>query len=45
MVAKKSMVASDMKRKGSKGSWGIVGIEKTDKIVVGGGGWVLEEGV
>ena len=35
------MVALDMKRYGSNGSWGIGGIEKTDGIG-GGGGLVLE---
>ena len=32
MVEAKSIVALDMKRKGSNGSWGTGGIEKTDGI-------------
>ena len=44
MVVAKFIVASDMKRKGSNGFWGTGGIEKTDGIVGGGGGWLLEEG-
>ena len=38
----KSIVALDMKRKGSNGSWGTGGIEKTNGIVGGGGGWLLD---
>ena len=47
-VAAKSIVASDMKRKGSNGSWGTGGIEKKEwdsgrmrmRWLVIGGGWL-----